>query len=123
MSKPLTHPSLAAPADVVYFVGWINPRPNHKFAAFIRFIAGSAAYEELGLASTERRDAIADTLNLYLKKEDWRTLENAVSIPGGVSASAPIRYMNLPIVLWPSADTLRVMKEPKGHRPGGGAVA
>lgn len=123
MSKPLTHPALSAPADVIYFVGWINPRPKHHFAAFIRFIAGSGAYEELGLSSIEKREKVANTLNRYLSKEDWRTLENAVSIPGGVSASAPISYMNLPIVLWPRADTLAVMKSPNGHRPGGGAIA
>lgn len=123
MRKPLTHPSLAAPADVIYFVGWINPRPNHAFAAFIRFTSGSAAYVDLGLASAEKREAIAVALNRFLKQEDWRTLESAVSIPGGVSASAPISYEGLPVVLWPSADTLAVMKSPNGHRPGGGAVA
>lgn len=123
MSKPLTHPSLSAPADVIYFVGWITPRPKHTFAAFIRFTAGSSSYEELGLASVERRELIADTLNRFLVGQDWRVLENAVSIPGGVSASAPIMYMNLPVVLWPRADTLRVMKAAPGRGPGGGAVA
>jgi hypothetical protein len=113
----MTHPALSAPADVIYFLGWITPRKNHTFAAFIRFIAGSGAYEELGLASRARRDEIAGILSRYLTKQDWRVLENAVSIPGGVSASAPVSYLDLPIVLWPSAETLHQMKRPRDGGP------
>jgi hypothetical protein len=123
VTKPLTHPALSTPAKVIYFVGWISPRPNHQFAAFLRFIAGSGAYEELGLDSTERRDLIAQTLERYLKREDWKTLSEAVSMPGGVSASAPIVYQNIPVMLWPAAETAQQMKSPLGRGPGGGYAA
>jgi hypothetical protein len=123
MSKPLTHPAFSTPAKVIYFVGWINPRPNHTFAAFLRFLAGSQTYFDLDLASGESRAKIAKTLEDHCKRVDWRTLEAAVSIPSGVSASSPFAIYDVPVILWPRADTLAVMKSPSGQRPGGGFVA
>jgi hypothetical protein len=119
----MTHPALSAPAKIVYFVGWITPRPNHSFAAFLRFLAGEGDYERLDLASSESRSLARQVLEDHCKRIDWRTLEAAISIPGGISASAPLAYHRTPVILWPAADTLAVMKSPTGHRPGGGAAA
>ncbi len=123
MSKHMTHPSLSAPAKVVYFVGWIDPRPKHRFAAFLRFTNDSGAYQELGLHDPAARAAIAKSLEKWLIKQDWRVLESAVSIPGGISATEPIAYLDLPVILWPSAETLIEMKSPLGRGPGGGYAA
>ena len=123
MSKPMTHPALSAPAQVIYFVGWITPRPKHKFAVFLRFTAGSHVYHDLDLGTLEARQRLADTIERHCKRIDWRQLESAVSIPGGVSASAPLAYADVPVILWPHAETLAVMKSPTGRGPGGGAVA
>ena len=38
-------------------------------------------------------------------------------------AAEPIAYKNLPVVLWPSAETLIEMKSPLGRGPGGGYAA
>lgn len=124
MGKPMTHPALSAPADVVYFVGWIEPRPTHFFAVFLRFIAGNEVYRREELGSSEGRAKVAKTIGDHCKRIDWRTLELAVSKPGGVSAASPLAYKGTPIVLWPRKDTVALMN-PRGggSRPGGGYVA
>ena len=119
----MTHPALSAPAKVVYFVGWINPRPNHHFGAFLRFIAGEGTYQTHDLGNPTAREEVRKVLEDHCRRIDWRDLENAVSIPGGVSASAPLAFRGVPVILWPAAETLKIMKSPTGHRPGGGAVA
>lgn len=119
----MTHPALSAPADVIYFVGWITPRPKHHFACFLRFTAGSQTYHDHDLGSGESRSRVARVIEDHLKRSDWRVLEAAVSIPGGFSASAPLAYHGIPVLLWPREETLNIMKNPSGHRPGGGAAA
>jgi hypothetical protein len=124
MGKPLTHPALSAPADVIYFVGWIEPRPAHFFAVFLRFIAGNGVYQQEELGSSEGRAKVAKAVGDHCKRVDWRALELAVSVPGVAPAASPLAYKGTPIVLWPKKDTV-VMMKPRGggSRPGGGHAA
>lgn len=109
-----THPALSAPASVIYFVGWIEPRKGHRFAAFLRFTNDRPVYQEFGLDVPERRAEIARQLERHFRTADWRVLEAAVSMPGGLPASAPVSYSEVPVLLWPSAATAHVMQKPPG---------
>jgi hypothetical protein len=118
----VTHPLLSTPASTLYFVGWVEPRPKHRFAAFLRLVDDQPdAYDRLRLADPVRRAELARGLATYLAGLNWRELEEAVSGPHGVSAPHVIAYAELPVVLWPDEMTLMKMEAPGGGTGGGAA--
>lgn len=116
------HPSLAEPAKVVYFIGWITPRPNHHFSAWLRLLDGQPdAFGRLNLDDGAVRASLCRKLERHLKGLDWRELAEAVTLPWRPVAE-PLCIEDLPILIVPDAETLKKLSVTTGGG-GGGAAA